>query len=89
MQMESQLLISACRLVMLYISTKFCEIIMNGIKVIERIRFLYRSDTENYKENNSSNNVGESNCCKSLHVFWSCFIFVPSLVKLSRSVSKL
>ena len=27
--------------VMLYISTKFCEIIWNGIKVIERTRFLY------------------------------------------------
>ena len=26
---------------MLYISTKFCEIISNGIKVIERILFLY------------------------------------------------
>ena len=35
------LLISAPRLVMLYISTKFCEIISNGIKVIERTRFLY------------------------------------------------
>ena len=35
-------LISASRLVMLYISTKFCEIISNGIKVIERTRFLYR-----------------------------------------------
>ena len=34
-------LISACRLVMLYISTKFCEIISNGIKVIERTPFLY------------------------------------------------
>ena len=34
-------LISACRLVMLYISTKFCEIISNSIKVIERTRFLY------------------------------------------------
>ena len=34
-------LISARRLVMLYISTKFCEIISNGIKVIERTRFLY------------------------------------------------
>ena len=33
--------ISAHRLVMLYISTKFCEIILNGIKVIERTRFLY------------------------------------------------
>ena len=28
-------------LVMLYISTKFCEIILNGIKVIERTHFLY------------------------------------------------
>ena len=28
--------------VMLYISTKFCEIISNGIKVIEWTRFLYR-----------------------------------------------
>ena len=35
------LLISAHGLVMLYISTKFHEIILNGIKVIERIRFLY------------------------------------------------
>ena len=26
--------------VMLYISTKFCDIISNGIKVIERTRFL-------------------------------------------------
>ena len=33
--------LSARRLVMLYISTKFCEIILNGIKVIEQTRFLY------------------------------------------------
>ena len=41
MLVECGLLISARRLVMLYISTKFCEIISNGIKVIERTRFLY------------------------------------------------
>ena len=35
MQVEQPLLISARRLVMLYISTKFCEIISNGMKVIE------------------------------------------------------
>ena len=35
------LLISARRLVMLYICAKFHEIILNGIKVIERTRFLY------------------------------------------------
>ena len=34
-------LISLRRLVMLFISTKFCDIISNGIKVIERTRFLY------------------------------------------------
>ena len=36
------LLISACRLVMLYICAKFHEIILKGIKVIERTPFLYR-----------------------------------------------
>ena len=35
------LLISAPRLVMLYICAKFHEMILNGIKVIERTRFLY------------------------------------------------
>ena len=34
------LLISARRLVMLYISAKFHKIILNSIKVIERTRFL-------------------------------------------------
>ena len=32
---------SARRLVMIYISTKFCAIILNDIKVIERTLFLY------------------------------------------------
>ena len=41
MLVEWSLLISARRLAMLYISTKFCEIISNGIKVIQRIRFLH------------------------------------------------
>ena len=35
------LLISACRLVMLYICAKFHEIISNGIKIIEWTQFLY------------------------------------------------
>ena len=34
-------LISARCLVMLYISTKFYEIILNGIKVTEQTRFVY------------------------------------------------
>ena len=40
LQMVGHLLISARRLVMLYISTKFCEIISHGIKVLEWTRFL-------------------------------------------------
>ena len=42
MQVEQLLLISACHLVMLNICAKFYEIILNGIKVIERTRLLYR-----------------------------------------------
>ena len=57
------LLISAHRLVMLYISTKFHEIILNGIKVIERTRFLYIKIT---KGNNSAKNVG------GVTVFYLC-----------------
>ena len=41
MQVEQMLLISACHLVMFYIYAKFHEIILNGIKVIERTQFLY------------------------------------------------
>ena len=55
MQVECPLLISAPFLVMLYISTKFCDIISNGIEVIERTRFLCRKIT---KGNNSAKNVG-------------------------------
>ena len=40
-KVEQLLLISARRLIMLHISIKFCEIISNGIKVIEWTRFLY------------------------------------------------
>ena len=41
MQVEYMLLISACHLVMFYICAKFHEIILNGIKDIERTQFLY------------------------------------------------
>ena len=41
MQVEQLLLISARPMIMLYISTKFCEIISNGIKIIEWTPFLY------------------------------------------------
>ena len=39
---------------MLYISTKFCEIILNGIKVIERTQSILKIS----KGNNSAKNVG-------------------------------
>ena len=41
MLVEWRLLISTRRLVILYISTKFCDTISNGIKVIQRTRFLH------------------------------------------------
>ena len=55
MQLEWPLLISACRLVMLYICAKFREIISNRIKVIERTRFRY---WKLQRGNNSAKNVG-------------------------------
>ena len=58
---------------MLYISTKFCEIISNGIKVIERTPFLHRKIT---KGNNSAKNVGGVNvvnlCMSSGHTLYLC-----------------
>ena len=50
--------------VMLYISTKFCEIISNCIKVIERTQYLCR---QLKRGNNSANNVSgvtSFNLCK-------------------------
>ena len=79
------LLISARRLVMLYICAKFHEIVLNGIKVIERTRFLYGK----LQRRIIPQKCRWSNRCLSLHIVWSCFIFVPSFVKLSQTVSKL
>ena len=56
MQVEGLLLISAYRLVMLYISTKFHEIILNGIKVIDRADMI--SILKITKGNNSAKKVG-------------------------------
>ena len=65
-------LISARRLVMLYISTKFCEIISNGIS--------YRVNTISIRKitkgNNSAKNVGGVNvinlCTLSGHALYLC-----------------
>ena len=77
------LLISACRLVMFYICAKFHEIILNRIKVIERTRFLYGK----LQRGIIPQKCRWSDCCLSLHIVWSCFIFLPSFVKLSQTVS--
>ena len=54
MHIEQPLLISARRLVMLYISTKFCEIISNGMSYsVDTISILKITNG-----NNSTKNVG-------------------------------
>ena len=78
--------VSAHCLVMLYIYTKFREIISNGIKSIERTHDFY---TENYKGEYFRKKSRWSNRCLFLHIDWACFIFLPSFVKLSQTVSKL
>ena len=66
------MLISARHLVILYISTKSCEIILNGIKVIERTI----SSPKITKGNNSAKNVGGVTvvnlCMSSGHAFYLC-----------------
>ena len=79
------LLVSICRLVMLYICAKFHEIILNGIKVIERTRFLYGK----LQRGIIPPKCRWSDRCLSLHIVWSFLIFLPSYVKLSQTVSKL
>ena len=57
---------------MLYISTKFCEIILNGIKVIERTLFLYGKLQRGH---NYAKNVGGvivvNLCSSSGHALYS------------------
>ena len=77
------LLISACRLVMLYICAKFHEIIWYQNYRADAISILKIA-----KGNNSAKNVGGVTVV-NLHVVWSFFIFLPSFMKLSRTVSKL
>ena len=85
MQVEQLLLIFARHLVMLYIFAKFHEIILNDIKVIERTRFLH----EKLQRGIIPQKCRWSDRSLSLHIVWSCFIFLPSFVKLSQTVSKL
>ena len=65
-------LISARRLVMLYISTKFCEIISNGIKVIERTRFLHRKFQRGIIPQKCRWSDGFNLCTSSDHTLYLC-----------------
>ena len=57
---------------MLYISTKFCDIISNGIKVIQRTRYILKIT----KGNNSAKIVGLVNvvnlCTLTNHALYLC-----------------
>ena len=85
MWVEKLLLISACRLAMLYICAKFHEIISNGITVIEWTQFL--------KGKLQRGIIPPKMKVEQLLLIsarrLSCFIFLPSFVKLSQTVSKL
>ena len=74
MQMEQLLLISARCLVMLYISTMFCEIISKGINQSYRVDTI--SILKITKGNNSAKNVGGVTvvdlCTSSGHALYLC-----------------
>ena len=56
---------------MLYISTKFCEIISNGIKVIERTRFLYgKFQRGNFSTKNVGGVTVVDHCTSSGHALY-------------------
>ena len=75
------LLISARRLVVLYICAKFHDdIILQGIKVIERTRFLYGK----LQRGIIPQKCRWSDRCLSLHIVWSCFIFLPSFLQITN-----
>ena len=66
------LLISACRLVMLYICGKFREIISNGIKAIEWTQFLYdKIQREKFRKNAAEASVVNL-CTSSGHALYLC-----------------
>ena len=67
------MLISAHCLVMLYISTKFCDIISKGIKVIEWTRFLYGKLQRGIIPQKNVGGVNVINLCMSSgHVLYLC-----------------
>ena len=83
--MERLLIISAHRLVMLYICAKFHEIISDGMTAIEWTQFLQgKLQRGIIPPKMQVEQLLSISACRL-----SCFIFLPSFVKLSRTVSKL
>ena len=69
------LLISAGRLVMLYICAKFHEIIFNGIKVIQRTPFLYGKLQRGIIPKKNVGGVTVVNLCMSSgHALYLCHV---------------
>ena len=60
---------------MLYISTKFCDIISNGIKVIEQARFLYGKLQRGIIPQKNVGGVNVINLCTlSGHALYLCHV---------------
>ena len=82
---ELQFLCSACRPMMLYISVKFHDNILDGFEVTER--------TQNYhsliSKWNNSKTVQKSYVSCVVHIVWWCFIFLWSFMQISWTVFKL
>ena len=69
------LLIYARRLVMFYICAKFHEIILNGVKVIERTRFLYGKLQRGKISQKNVDRVTVINLCMSPNHAYICAKF--------------
>ena len=75
---------------LVYISMKFHEDILNSLKVIERTQFSHRNCyLQNSKGHNSKIYISKSYGSSALHVAYCWLIFVWSFLKVSWMVFKL
>ena len=84
LKMEQWLLFSAYHLMLLHICSKIMKISLTVQSF--RIDTIFILNTT--KENNSEKKWRSYGSC-SLHIVRRCFIFVPSFMKISMTVSKL
>ena len=87
MLVELQFFFSAHRLMVIYICTKFLENILDSISYSLDMIFRWKIS----KGHNSVKNVGGVSffVLLILHIVWWWFIFVPSFMKISWTVSEL